>query len=766
MAREGPSYNFDRFTVDTAERTLRCNGDVLAVPPKVFDTLAVLVENAGRVVEKEELLQRVWPDTFVEEGNLAQNIFTIRRLLGDDRNGHRYIETVPKRGYRFVAEVRPAIASGTRQRAEAARTFPRTRRRWLVAGAALAVFALAAGALLWQSWPPALDFPNRGWVLIAKFENRTGEAIFDDTVEYALERELSNSRLVNVLPPPRVQDILALMRRAPDTRLDTEMARDVALRDGEVPVVITGRVDKLGNRYQLNVALVEAATGVTLAALAEEAANQEAVLDATRTLARRVREELGEQLPQVSAPTRLEKATTPSLRALQFFSQGMRLVDLRKWNAAIPLLEQALTEDADFASAHIYLAHCYSNVRKDKEAAPHYQEAFRLAKTTSDRERYFIVGSYYDRFVADHGKALEAYEVLVRLYPDDFWGVNNLANKYWYLGRLDEALPYSLRRADLRPHDLASVFGAWDSLRRSGRDPARAEALFHKAQVLSRNPDAFPNPQLWVRVRVAGARHRAGLGDYRGALQELEGLRRSLPSYTGPRREALTDWLAAQFVHLGQLRAAEELYSALQDESDRHVGLAWVAEERGDMTALRFHLRRRFALGSVGIDPEIVRQAVLAGLLAEATAQTPDERMQNLWAPRYVRLQRAHIATAQGKSSEAIHLFTELHQDATANRNDIALAVGVALAGALERRGEPAAAAEVISRALAADSWPERVAEVRQAKFELARIYRKLGREAEASALEAEIRQSLAVAEADHSMLLALERNRQIRAAR
>src|SRR5262249_10143547 len=98
-------YAFGPFWFDPSERVLHNNGDIVPLTPKVFQTLLVLVESAGRVVQKEEFLDRIWPSVFVEESNLNVNVCILRRALGDDSRTHRYIETVPKRGYRFVASV-------------------------------------------------------------------------------------------------------------------------------------------------------------------------------------------------------------------------------------------------------------------------------------------------------------------------------------------------------------------------------------------------------------------------------------------------------------------------------------------------------------------------------------------------------------------------------------------------------------------------------------------------------------------------------------
>src|SRR5712692_8625208 len=99
-------YEFGGFRLDTSERVLLRNGISVPLTPKVFDTLAVLVQKSGHVVVKDELMNQVWADSFVEESNLTQNIFVLRKVLGETRDGSSYIETVSKRGYRFVASVR------------------------------------------------------------------------------------------------------------------------------------------------------------------------------------------------------------------------------------------------------------------------------------------------------------------------------------------------------------------------------------------------------------------------------------------------------------------------------------------------------------------------------------------------------------------------------------------------------------------------------------------------------------------------------------
>ena len=105
-------YEFGPFRLDPEERMLMDKGQAVALTPKGFDLLLALVRNAGHVVGKEELMREIWPDTFVEENNLTVNISALRKLLGEAASDQRYIQTVPRRGYRFAASVRQSVASG------------------------------------------------------------------------------------------------------------------------------------------------------------------------------------------------------------------------------------------------------------------------------------------------------------------------------------------------------------------------------------------------------------------------------------------------------------------------------------------------------------------------------------------------------------------------------------------------------------------------------------------------------------------------------
>ncbi|HXT20636.1 MAG TPA: transcriptional regulator, partial [Thermoanaerobaculia bacterium] len=185
------SFQFDDFVLDEERRTLRRAGRPVALTPKALDTLLALVRRSGRLVAKDELLQAVWPDTFIEEATLAQNVFTVRKALGARAGGGAYIETVPRHGYRFAAEVRPLEAVPEPFAAEpSAAQVPADRlprlsmrlsmRRWPAVSAALlvpiaAAVVLAAGARRRPEPAPGHVTPHPMPLLIERVERLTAD---------------------------------------------------------------------------------------------------------------------------------------------------------------------------------------------------------------------------------------------------------------------------------------------------------------------------------------------------------------------------------------------------------------------------------------------------------------------------------------------------------------------------------------------------------------------------------------------------------------
>ena len=198
-------YEFGPFRIDPDHRQLLRQNQPVPLQSKAFDILMVLVENSEKVVSKDDLMKSVWPDTFVEESNLAQHIFVLRKTLGDAVEEKRYIVTVPGRGYRFAETVRavgleeedgePGDRDGGTEeqivlasRSLAKVTFERDRRSdlrwWIVVGTTAVVIAVALG-LYWRSQKKS-KLTEKDTIVLGDFDNRTGDPVFDDTLKTAL----------------------------------------------------------------------------------------------------------------------------------------------------------------------------------------------------------------------------------------------------------------------------------------------------------------------------------------------------------------------------------------------------------------------------------------------------------------------------------------------------------------------------------------------------------------------------------------------------
>ena len=179
------SYTFGKFRLDGRSRVLFCSGELVALYPKAIDVLVFLVEKHGNVATKGELLERVWPGTFVEESTLTRSISVLRKALGDTPEGHSYILTVPKRGYQFVAVVREETADGLSIPPGPNQPIPENSRpsvrvlRWpsaLIAGGVLSVLLAAGGWFYWSRSHSRSDLPPRIMIAILPVQNLTGDA--------------------------------------------------------------------------------------------------------------------------------------------------------------------------------------------------------------------------------------------------------------------------------------------------------------------------------------------------------------------------------------------------------------------------------------------------------------------------------------------------------------------------------------------------------------------------------------------------------------
>jgi DNA-binding winged helix-turn-helix (wHTH) protein len=366
--------SFQGFCLDTANQCLWRGPERVAIPPKPYDMLRYLVENPGRLVTQDELLEKLWPETYVNPELIRKYILDIRKILGDRPDKPKFIETVTKRGYRFIAPVidesaTPPPELGTQKQrlkrdsdsghttVAVAETGLKpaaklTGPRW-IAIAAVVVVAVALGVGAW------LYFARRGQALTEKdtivlgdFTNTTGDAIFDDTLKTALSVSLRQSPFLNVLSDSEVTKTLQEMTRPADTKLTPEVARELCQRAGS-KAYLAGTIGSLGSQYVLGLKAVNCRSGDTLAEEQVTAASKEKVLDTLGQAASKLRGELGESLATVQRlDVPLAEATTPSLEALKAYSLGAKATNEKGPAAALPYDQHAIQLDPNFAMGY------------------------------------------------------------------------------------------------------------------------------------------------------------------------------------------------------------------------------------------------------------------------------------------------------------------------------------------------------------------------------------------------------------------------------
>ena len=433
-------WRFGLFEVDAADEELRRGGKPVKMREQSFRILVFLLEHSGEIVTRESLRGVLWPsDTFVDfDHSLNTAVMKLRDALGDSADMPLYIETLPKRGYRFIApmtvvvrEARPISPAPTSGPASAALSMgegnagaalaedgfrvkagleipdaesgysaslalarsPSSsaaeiaehplayRKAWRILVPAVVLVAVTiAGAFYYRSRQTTHRLAEKDTIVLADFGNSTGDAIFDDTLKTALDVSLRQSPFLNVLSDSEVARSLQLMTRPASTKLTPEVARELCQR-ADSKAYVAGSIASLGSEYVLGLKAVNCQSGDTLAEEQVTASSKEKVLDALGNAASQLRTELGESLATVKKfDVPLEEATTPSLEALKAYSLGH--------------YEHAIELDPNFATGYLAVGTKWTLSERGR-AAEYITKAFQLRDHASEREKLTITAVYY-----------------------------------------------------------------------------------------------------------------------------------------------------------------------------------------------------------------------------------------------------------------------------------------------------------------------------------------------------------------------------------
>ena len=494
-------YEFGPFRLDPDKLLLLRDDQPIPLPPKAFETLLVLVQHSETLVLKDELMKSVWPDTFVEESNLAQNIFVLRKTLAEAAGDHRYIVTVPGRGYRFTEKVRlvpehqdivvesHSITRVVVDEQTDEQTDEKTSSRWWPWVGVTAIALAAVFAVAWyRSSHKAPKLTEKDTVVIADFANTTGDPVFDGALRQGLSAQLEQSPFLNLLSDQRVGQTLSLMGQPKDARLTHELAQEVCQRTAGA-AVLDGSIAQIGTSYLLTLRALDCSNGEALASAAAQASDKNHVLDSLGSVASAIRGKLGESLASVQKyGVRPEDVTTPSLEALKAYSLAMRG---RKDDLipTIPLFQRALDKDPTFAMAYAQLGVIYFNLGESARAAENLRRAYELRARLSERENFYITAHYHDMVTGNLEAARKDYELWSQIYPRDSVPRGNLGIIYILLGRFDDALAMAQKDRELsRPtkpdSNLASAYlylNRLEEARTTAQDGLRIQAapIYH-----------------------------------------------------------------------------------------------------------------------------------------------------------------------------------------------------------------------------------------------------------------------------------------------
>jgi DNA-binding winged helix-turn-helix (wHTH) protein/tetratricopeptide (TPR) repeat protein len=472
-------YRFGPFQVNAGAGELLKDGQRIKLQEQPFRLLVVLLEHAGEMVTRAELRSRIWQeDTFVDfDSSLRVAVRKLREALNDDADNPRYVETIPKRGYRFlIVDVHgdarngtPHLAASTSASTEANALLavestrpkpdtgpaPRKTLTWIAASLAFVAAAIAAATL--PHFRHRGELTAQDTVVLADFANSTGDPVFDGTLRQGMAIQLEQSPFLSLISEERIQQTLSMMGQPANVQLTPAIAQEICERTASA-AVLDGSIASLGSHYVLGLRARECRTGKVLAEEQTQAATKESVLNALDEMASRFRRRIGESLATVArhnAP--LAEASTSSLDALKAYSTGLKVAPTEGEAAALPFFKRAVEIDPQFAAAYAALGVMYGATGESALAALNASKAYALRDRVSDKDKFFIAAYYDGRVTGNQEKAQQTCEAWVRTYPREVMPYLFLAGFiYPASGKYEEALEEANKVIEIDPdNDLA-----------------------------------------------------------------------------------------------------------------------------------------------------------------------------------------------------------------------------------------------------------------------------------------------------------------------
>ncbi len=453
-------YEFGPFRLDPSKRILLRDNRPVPLQLKAFETLLVLVRNSQQVVLKDALMEAVWPDSFVEESNLAQNIFVLRKTLGSMEGDRRYIITIPGRGYSFAGQVRVisedqtlAMESHSRTRVVIEETRPSRRPAILMTGLVVSLaFGAAAGYGYFrqrqdkQSATASRSTPitPRRSVAVLGFQNLSGRsdpAWLSTAFAEMLTTELGAGDQLRMISSEEVAHLKTSLSVVNGGTLSKDTLARIRQNLG-ADVVVLGSYSDLGEhsggKIRLDLQVQDTVAGETVSTFSETGSEAELFQLVSRAGAQ-LRDKLA--VPAISGDQAagIQASLPANTEAARLYADGLERLRQFDALAARDFFEKAIRADSAYALAHSALAEAWSQLGYEIKAKVEAQKSFELSNKLPHKDRLFIEARYWG-MNKDWNKAVELYHTLFDFFPDDIEYGLRLADAQTQAGKRSDAL--------------------------------------------------------------------------------------------------------------------------------------------------------------------------------------------------------------------------------------------------------------------------------------------------------------------------------------